>query len=150
MTPRTLQPRLVNLHQADAVVLALLSTAILTLGLMVVREQWTGGLNRLEIGAVVASAIALGLIHVWFSLRAVLAMTLWAASRAGSLANAPWTLPVWWLGTIPSGWLGLAFPGYERDPAFLVLTLVITAWSANALTHVVHAAEAQTREASQS
>jgi hypothetical protein len=141
MTPRTLQPRLVNLHQADALVMTLLWSAILTLGLMLARELSAGGLNRLELNAVIAAAIALGLIHVWFSLRAVIAIARWAAWRGARLANAPWTLPVWWLGTVPAGWLGLALPGHEHEPAFLALALLITARSASALLHVVHAAE---------
>ena len=143
MTPRTLQRRRVSLHQADDLVLVLLSAAVLTLALMLLRELWSGGLNRLELGAVVGAAIALGLINVWFSLRILLAITVWAASRGANFANAPWSLPVWWLGTIPSGWLGLVFPGHEHDPAFLALALVITARSAAALVHVVHTAEAR-------
>jgi hypothetical protein len=141
MTPRTVQPRLPSLRQADAFVMALLSSAILTLGLMLARELWAGGLNRLEMNAVIAAAITLGLVHVWFSLRTVVAIARWAAWRGARLANAPWTLPIWWLGTVPAGWLGLAFPGHEHQPAFLVLALLITARSASALLHVVHAAE---------
>jgi hypothetical protein len=142
MTPRTIQPRLIGLHQADALVLAVLSSAILALGLLLARELWAGSLNRVELNAVIAAAIGLGLVQLWLSLRAVLALTVWAASNTASPANAPWTLPVWWLGTIPAGWLGQVFPGCEHHPAFLVLSLVITAQSARALTQVVHAAEA--------
>ncbi len=65
MTPPTTRPRILGLHQADALVLAVLSAAIFTLGLLVVRELCAGGLNRWELGAVIAAAITLGLIQLW-------------------------------------------------------------------------------------
>ncbi len=70
-------------------------------------------------------------------------MTLWAASGPTRLAEAPWTLPVWWLGTIPAGWLGLVFPGHQQEPGYLGLSLVILAWSAHALTEAVQALESR-------
>jgi hypothetical protein len=147
MTPPTIRPRIQGLHRADAVALALLSGVLFALGLLLVRELWAGSLNRLEVNAVIAAAVTLGLIQLWLSMRGVLAMTLWAASRATRLADAPWTLPIWWLGTIPAGWLGLVFPGHQHDPGFLVLSLVIIARSASALTQAVQALEARAIEA---
>ncbi len=141
MMPPTTRPRILGLHQADALALAVLSGAIFALGLLLVRELCAGGLNRWEIGGVMGAAIALGLVQLWLSMRAVLAMTLWAASGPTRLAEAPWSLPVWWLGTIPAGWLGLVFPGHQQDPGYLVLSLVILARSAYALTQAVQALE---------
>ena len=143
MTPPTIRPRILGLHQADTLALALLSSVLFALGLLLVRELWAGTLNRLELDAVIAAALALGLIQLWLSMRAVLAMTLWAASGATRLADAPWTLPIWWLGTIPAGWLGLVFPGHQHEPGYLVLSLVIIARSASALIHAVQALEAR-------
>jgi hypothetical protein len=114
MVSRPGQPRVLGLHQADRIVLILLSTVIF--------------------------AITLGLIQVWLSLRTVLALTLWASAGAG---GAPWALPVWWLGTIPTGWLPLALPGHEHEPPFLALSLVMIAWSARILTQSVQGLEAR-------
>ena len=141
MTSRTIRPPILGLHRADDVALACLATAVFALGLLLARELWAGDLNRWELGAVIGAAIALGLIQLWLSIRAVLAMTLWAASGSTSLADAPWTLPVWWLGTIPAGWLGLVFPGHQHEPAYLVLSLLILARSARGLTEGVQALE---------
>ena len=143
MIPRAAQPRVLALHQSDRIVMALLSTVIFAIALLLARELSAGTLNRLELNAVIGAAIALGLIQVWLSLRTVLALTLWASSEATGLpaGAAPWTLPIWWLGTIPTAWLGLALPGHERDPLFLILSLVLIVWSARALTHGVQALE---------
>jgi hypothetical protein len=143
MTPPTTRPRILGLHQADALALALLSGALFALGLLLLRELWAGALNRVELDAVIGAAVALGLIQLWLSVRVVLAMTLWAASGAMRLADAPWTVPVWWLGTLPAGWLGLVFPGHQHEPGFLVLSLVIIARSASALTRAVQTLEAR-------
>jgi hypothetical protein len=132
-----------GLHRADDVMLAVLASAVLAVGLLLLRELSSGGLNRLELDAVIAAGIALGLLQIWFSLRAVLALTLWAASCFAGLASVPWRLPVWWLGTVPSAWVGLAFPGHAHHPAVLVLSLGMMLWSAAALTRVVQATEAR-------
>lgn len=150
MVPRTAQPRVLGLHQADRIVLVLLSTVIFAIALLLGRELSAGALNRIELNAVIGSAIALGLIQVWLSLRTVLALTLWASADAtglpgaGARGGAPWALPVWWLGTIPTGWLPLALPGHEHEPPFLALSLVMIAWSARALTQSVQALEGRT------
>jgi hypothetical protein len=149
MVPRTAQPRVLGLHQADRIVLVLLSTVIFAIALLLGCELSAGALNRIELNAVIGSAIALGLIQVWLSLRTVLALTLWASADAtglsgtGARAGTPWALPVWWLGTIPTGWLPLALPGHEHEPPFLALSLVMIAWSARALTQSVQALEAR-------
>ncbi|MEJ0070184.1 MAG: hypothetical protein WDO24_17355 [Pseudomonadota bacterium] len=143
MTPSSRNLVANRLHQADAVMLAVLSTAVFAVGLLLAIELCIGTLTRLELDAVIAAGITLGLIQIWFSLRAVLALTLWAASRAAGLAGAPWRLAIWWFGAVPSGWLGLAFPGHAHHPAVLVLSLAMMLWSAQALTQAVHAAEAQ-------
>jgi hypothetical protein len=129
----------VGLHRADALVLALLSSALFAVGLLLLREVVAGRLNRLEVDAVVAAGIAFGLIQLWLSFRAVLAMCLWAAS--GMWAHAPWTLPVWWLGTLPGAWLGLVFPGEQDGLGFFVVSLGLLAGAAHGLTHAVHALE---------
>jgi hypothetical protein len=143
MTVHTVQPRVLGLHRSDKIVLALLSTVIFAIALLLARELWAGTLNRLETNAVIALAISVGLIQVWLSLRTVLALTLWGSSEPTGVPAgvAPWRLPILWLGTIPTGWLGLALPGHERDPLFLALSLVMIAWSAGALTRGVHALE---------
>jgi hypothetical protein len=145
MGPHTAQPRVLGLHHADRIVLIVLSTVIFAIALLLARELTAGGLNRLEVNAVVGSAIALGLIQVWLTLRTVLALSLWASSEAAGLGagGAPWALPVWWLGTIPTGWLGLALPGHEHEPPVLVLSLLMIAWSARALTQSIQAIEAR-------
>src|SRR5579862_8851935 len=104
MTPNPSHSVADGLRRADAVVLAVLASAVLAIGLLLTLELGAGTLNRLELGAVMTAGITLGLIQIWFSLRAVLALTLWAASGASGPAGAPWRLPVWWLGTVPSAW----------------------------------------------
>jgi hypothetical protein len=146
MHSRVAPSRFGVLHQSDRIVLVLLSTVIFAIALMLTRELQAGTLNRIELNAVIGAAIALGLIQVWLSLRTVLALTLWAASEPGEPMGAtPWCLPIWWLGTVPTGWLGLALPGHERDPLMLALQLVMIAWSARALTDGVQILEARTR-----
>jgi hypothetical protein len=141
MTARHPPPIAQSLHRVDAVMLAVLSSAVLAIGLLLLRELSSGGLNRLELDAVIAAGITLGVLQIWFSLRAVLALTLWAASRVAGLAAAPWRLPIWWCGTVPSIWVGLAFPGHAHHPAVLVLSLGMMLWSAGALTRTVQATE---------
>jgi hypothetical protein len=143
MTPSQPHPVADGLRRADAIVLAVLASAVFAIGLLLARELSAGALNRLELGAVMTAGIALGLIQIWFSLRAVLALTLWAASAAGGPGGAPWRLPVWWLGTVPSAWLGLAFPDHAHHPAVLVLSLAMMLCSARALIHTVHDTEAR-------
>ena len=133
----------IGLHRADALVLALLSSALFAVGLLLLREVVAGRLNRLEVDAVVAVGIALGLIQLWLSVRAVLAMGLWAASGTFGWTDAPWTLPVWWLGTLPGAWLGLVFPGEPDGLGFFVASLGLLACAAHGLTHAVQALEAR-------
>lgn len=142
MNSRIAQPAL-GLHQSDRIVMVLLSTVIFAIALLLARELTAGTLNRLEVNAVIGAAIALGLIQVWLSLRTVLALTLWASSEAGGVpaGGAPWHLPVWWLGTVPTVWLGLAIPGHERDPLFLVFSLAMIGWSARTLMQSIQAVE---------
>jgi hypothetical protein len=141
MTERTSQRGIPGLHLADRLALALLSSAIFAVALLMLRELSATRLNRWEIAAAVTLGIALGLVQLWLSFRGVLAMCLWAASGAVNWAEAPWTLPVWWLGTLPGGWLGLVIPGEQNGPGFLVLSLGMLACAAHGLTRVVHALE---------
>ncbi len=146
MGPRAAPPRVLGLHQADRIILIVLSTVIFAIALLLGRELTAGGLNRIELNGVITAAITLGLIQVWLSLRTVLSLTLWASAGATGLparGGAPWALPVWWLGTIPTGWLPLALPGHEHEPPFLALSLIMIAWSARALTQSVQSLEAR-------
>jgi hypothetical protein len=141
MLSETLQSVVARLHRADRIVLVLLSAAIFALVLLLVREGCAGGLNRIELQGVKAAAITLGLVQAWLSFRLVVAITLWAARLETGAGRLPWTLPIWWLGALPTGWLGLVFPGHEHHPGFLALSLLMIAASASALVRSAHDVE---------